>query len=345
MIAGDHPLTARYVAQDLGIIDRKTPANDSAITGAELEQMSDEQLNDLVKRVSVYARVSPEHKLRIVRALQAGGEIVAMTGDGVNDAPALRQADIGVAMGVTGTEVTKEAADMVLLDDNLATIVAAAEEGRTIYGNVRRFVRFSVAGNIGKVGVILAAPLAGIPTALLPLQLLWLNLLTDGLLGLGTGFEPPEKATMQRPPVAPRSGLFSDGGLGHVTWVGVLIALLSLGTGSLYWWQTMIFNTLAFTQLGQAIASRSSRESLFSRGLFGNRPLLLMAFLVAVTQLGVINLPEMEELFQTTRLNANDWMTSIAAGIVVGAAVEVEKLLVRRREQARQARSAALSPS
>jgi P-type Ca2+ transporter type 2C len=346
MITGDHPLTARYVAQDLGIIDAKTPANDSAITGTELEPMSDGQLNDLVRRVSVYARVSPEHKLRIVRALQAGGEIVAMTGDGVNDAPALKQADIGVAMGVAGTEVTKEAADMVLLDDNFATIVAAVEEGRTIYGNVRRFVRFSVAGNIGKVGVMLAAPLAGMPTALLPLQLLWLNLLTDGLLGLGTGFEPPEKTTMQRPPVAPRSGLFSDGGLIHATWVGVLIASLSLGAGALYWqqsnsaWQTMIFNTLAFAQLGQAIASRSNRESLFSLGLFSNRPLLWMAFLVAITQLAVINLPSMETFFQTTRLNANDWIINIGSGMVVGAA---EKLLARRRERSRQSRPAALS--
>jgi Ca2+-transporting ATPase len=271
MITGDHPLTARYIAQDLGILkeENAVPRDGTlptqVITGAQLEQMSDERLAEVVDFVSVYARVSPEHKLRIVRALQGKGQVVAMTGDGVNDAPALKQADIGVAMGITGTDVSKEAADMVLRDDNFATIVAAVEEGRTIYDNVRRFVKFSVAGNIGKVLVMLFAPLVGMPIALLPLQLLWLNLLTDGLLGLGMGFEPAEKNVMRRPPVLPGSGIFSGGIARHIVWVGGLIGLLALGVGFLYWqqahasWQMMIFTTLAFGQIGQALASRSNR--------------------------------------------------------------------------------------
>ena len=262
MITGDHPLTARQIAVELGIAE-----NQRVITGQELANMDDAALRSVVGNVSVFARVSPEHKLRIVQALQAQGEIVAMTGDGVNDAPALKRADIGVAMGITGTDVSKEAADMVLLDDNFATIVAAVEEGRTIYDNLRKFVKYSVAGNIGKVLVMLLAPVLGKPLPLLPLQLLWLNLLTDGLLGLGLGMEPAERNVMRRPPVAPGEGVFSRGMGGHVAWVGGLIGALALGIGYIYWrqdpegtWQTMTFTSLAFAQMAQALASRSTRE-------------------------------------------------------------------------------------
>ena len=223
MITGDHPLTALEIARQLGIVNGNAPAavldgGDGALsklvlTGAELEKLSFDELKDLVEEISVFARVSPEHKLRIVQALQERGHIVSMTGDGVNDAPALRRADIGVAMGITGTDVSKEASDLVLLDDNFATIVAAVGEGRTIYDNIRKFVRFSVAGNIGKVLVMLLAPFLGKPIPLLPLQLLWLNLLTDGLLGLGMGVEGPERDTMKRPPYSPKEGVFSRGGL------------------------------------------------------------------------------------------------------------------------------------
>jgi Ca2+-transporting ATPase len=199
MITGDHPLTALQIARELGIAGAN--GNHSrVITGQDLAGMSDQDLRSLVEEVSVYARVSPEHKLRIVDALQSRGHIVSMTGDGVNDAPALRRADIGVAMGITGTDVAKEAADMVLQDDNFATIVSAVEEGRTIYDNLRKFIKYSIAGNIGKVSVMLLAPFLGKPLPLLPLQLLWLNLITDGLLGLGLGLEPPEKDVMHRPP-------------------------------------------------------------------------------------------------------------------------------------------------
>ena len=337
MITGDHPLTARYIAQDLGILDADGPGGAQVLTGAELQAMSDEELAAVVERVSVYARVSPEHKLRIVRALQSRGHIAAMTGDGVNDAPALKQADIGVAMGITGTDVSKEAADMVLLDDNFATIVAAVEEGRTIYDNVRRFVKFSVAGNIGKVAVMLLAPFLGMPIALLPLQLLWLNLLTDGLLGLGMGFEPAERGVMRRPPISPRAGIFS-GGLGrHVTWVGALIGVAALAVGYAYWaggsdkWQTLMFNTLAFAQVGQALASRSNRESLFRIGLLSNKPLLGMITIVVLGQVGVLVLPFMETFFKTEPLSLVDWAVSVGVGALVFLAIEVEKWLSRRR--------------
>jgi len=239
MITGDHPLTALEIARQLGIVNGVALGGVSAakdgglsrlvLTGAELEKLSFDELKDLVEEISVFARVSPEHKLRIVQALQERGHIVSMTGDGVNDAPALRRADIGVAMGITSTDVSKEASDLVLLDDNFATIVAAVGEGRTIYDNIRKFVRFSVAGNIGKVLVMLLAPFLGKPIPLLPLQLLWLNLLTDGLLGLGMGVEGPERDTMKRLPYSPKEGVFSRGGWLQVSWIGVLDRCIGAG--------------------------------------------------------------------------------------------------------------------
>ena len=271
MITGDHPLTAIEIARQLGITE-----NGRALTGVELENLTPDELKNVVEEVSVFARVAPEHKLRIVQALQEKGHIVSMTGDGVNDAPALRKADIGVAMGITGTDVSKEASDLVLLDDNFATIVAAVQEGRTIYDNIRKFVRFSVAGNIGKVLVMLIAPFLGKPLPLLPLQLLWLNLLTDGLLGLGMGVENPEPDTMKRKPYSPTEGVFSRGAGTQTIWVGVLIGALALSLGSWYFftgrpeWQTMIFTSLAFMQVFQALASRSAKISLFKQGLLSN---------------------------------------------------------------------------
>ncbi len=339
MITGDHPLTARYIATDLGILAGDEAVAGLTLTGRELLALDDAALAEQVERVSVFARVAPEQKLRIVEALQKRGHIVAMTGDGVNDAPALKQANIGVAMGITGTDVSKEAADMVLRDDNFATIVAAVEEGRAIYDNVRRFVKFSVGGNIGKVGVMLIAPLLGMPVALLPLQLLWLNLLTDGLLGLGMGFEPVERDAMRRPPVSPQAGIFS-GGLGRgAAWVGALLAALTLGIGYAYWalgrpeWQTMMFTVLAFAQIGQALASRSHRESLFRIGFLGNRPLLAMIGIVFVGQMLVLALPVMEGFFGTKPLDAGDIALAMATGVIIFAAMEIEKALVRRGTQ------------
>jgi Ca2+-transporting ATPase len=339
MITGDHPLTAWQIARELGIapIEKELPGN--LLTGQELSLMSDEQLSQAVGQVSVFARVSPEHKLRIVRSLQNLGHVVAMTGDGVNDAPALKQADIGVAMGITGTDVSKEASEMVLQDDNFATIVAAVEEGRTIYDNLRKFIKFSVAGNIGKVSVMLLAPFLGKPLPLEPLQLLWLNLLTDGLLGLGLGLEPPEKDAMQRPPYSPQQGIFSHGLGAHILWVGALIGAIALGVGYMYWladpsgvWQTMTFSTLAFAQLAQALAARSRRESLFKIGLRSNLPGMLLAIVVFGLQLLVIYIPYLQNFFNTQPLSLRDLTLSLAAGSLVFLAIETEKWSIRRRE-------------
>jgi Ca2+-transporting ATPase len=331
MITGDHPLTAAEIARQLGIAD-----HGRVLTGAEIENLSFDELKNVVDDVQVFARVSPEHKLKIVKALQERGHIVAMTGDGVNDAPALKQAGIGVAMGITGTDVSKEAADMVLLDDNFATIVSAVKEGRTIYDNIRKFVRFSVAGNIGKVLVMLLAPFLGKPIPLLPLQLLWLNLLTDGLLGLGIGVEAPEADTMKRPPYSPKEGVFSRGAGAQVIWVGALIGALALGLGSWYYfsgreqWQTMVFTFLAFAQIFQALASRSVKDSIFKLGVMSNPLLAGMSALVAGLQLAVIYVPFLAEFFGVKALSLCDLSIAITGGVVVLAAMEAEKRLKRK---------------
>ena len=332
MITGDHPLTAVEIARQLGISE-----NGQVLTGAEIERMSFDELKAMVESVNVFARVSPEHKIKIVQALQERGQIVSMTGDGVNDAPALRRANIGVAMGITGTDVSKEASNLVLLDDNFATIVAAVKEGRTIYDNIRKFVRFSVAGNIGKVLVMLIAPFMGKPIPLLPLQLLWLNLLTDGLLGLGLGVEKSEKDTMQRPPYSPAEGVFSRGAASQTIWSGLLIGGLGLGIGGWYYfgdhpeWQTMIFSSLAFAQVGQAMASRSNRESLLTQGLASNPLMLGMAVLVTVLQLGVLYIPPVASFFSVIPLSLTDLLVSLGAGLVVLLALEAAKLSKRMR--------------
>ncbi|MDA0241836.1 MAG: cation-translocating P-type ATPase [Chloroflexi bacterium] len=337
MITGDHPLTANFIAYDLGISD-----NGRVKTGVMLDQMSEEEFEAAVLEVSVYARVSPEHKLRIVQALQKHGHIVAMTGDGVNDSPALRKADIGIAMGITGTDVSKEASEMVLLNDNFATIVASVEEGRVIYDNLRRFVKFSIAGNLGKVLVMLIAPIMGIAVALQPLQLLWLNLLTDGLLGLGLGLESAEKGVMQRPPRAPQASFFS-GGLGQqLLWIGSLIGVIGLGLayfffspadGELSTWQTMLFTTLAFLQIGQALASRSSQESFFSPHWRSNPTLLGLAAVVLLLQLAVVYLPFAQQFFYTVPLTLTQLLICAGLGSIIFWAIELEKLLLRRAQR------------
>ena len=347
MITGDHPLTARAIAQELGILaqanegDREDPR---VITGVELERMDERQLREAVASTSVFARVAPEHKLRIVAALQNQGHVVAMTGDGVNDAPALKQADIGVAMGITGTDVSKEAAAMVLRDDNFATIVAAVEEGRTIYDNVRRFVKFSLAGNVAKVGVMLAWPLvigllagAADPVALRPLQLLWLNLMTDGLMGLGLGVERAERDVMRRPPVSPSAGIFSGGMGWHVGWLGLWIGAVTLAVGLMYAasgrpeWQTMMFSTLAFAQVFQALGSRSVRESVFTLNPVGNPLLLIAAVVVVGLQLLVLYVPASEVFFGVESLALPDLALALAAGASTLVVMEIEKLILRRR--------------
>jgi Ca2+-transporting ATPase len=330
MITGDHSLTARQIARELDIA-----ADGSPLTGRDLAEMSMDDLEAVVDQVAVYARVSPEHKLKIVQALQDRGQIVAMTGDGVNDAPALKKADIGVAMGITGTDVSKEAADMVLLDDNFASIIAAVKEGRTIYDNIRKFIKYTLTSNAGEIWVMLLAPLVGMPLPLLPLQILWINLVTDGLPGLALGVEPPERDTMRRPPHHPQENIFGRGLGRHVLWIGLLMGLVSLGMGYWTWrtgwdnWQTMIFTTLTLSQMGHALAVRS-REPLFKVGLLSNKALLGAVLLTFVLQMAVVYVPFLQNLFKTDALTLGELLLSLVLSTVVFWGVELEKWLMRR---------------
>jgi Ca2+-transporting ATPase len=332
MITGDHPLTAQHIAQQLGLSD--TP---DCLTGSDLDVLTDGDLEGRVKTVSVFARVSPEHKLRIVAALQKHGFNVAMTGDGVNDAPALKRADIGVAMGLVGTDVAKESADMVLLDDNFTTIVAAIEEGRVIYDNIRKFMRYLLTTNFAEILVMAAGPLVGLPLPLLPLQILWINLVTDGLPALALGLEPGERHIMDRPPVRPDEGLFARGLGLHVLWVGLWMAGSALAVAGIFWrredphWQTTLFTALAFMQMAHVLAIRSERDSLFRQGLRSN-PWLLGAVLSTLALQGlVVYVPFFQRVFGTRPLGPGALATAalLAAGVFV--AVEIEKALRRRK--------------
>ena len=327
MITGDHPLTAQHIAQDLTITD-----NDKNLTGYELADMNMATLKEKVEDVSVYARVAPEHKLNIVESLQELGHIVAMTGDGVNDAPALKKADIGVAMGITGTDVSKEAADMVLLDDNFATIVAAVEEGRTIFDNIRKFIKYTLSSNTGELFVMLISPLLGMPLALLPLQILWINLVTDGLPGLALSIENAERDIMKRKPFHPKESIFSRGMGKRILWIGFLMGIVSLGVGYVYWlqdengpWQTMIFTTLTLAQMGNALAIRSNVDSIFSIGFLSNKLMLGAVALTFILQLGLIYVPFLQNFFRTTALSMSDLLIALVASTVVFIAVEIEK--------------------
>jgi Ca2+-transporting ATPase len=312
--------------------------------------LTDPDFDRAVAEVSVFARVSPEHKLRIVSALQRQGHVVAMTGDGVNDAPALKRADIGVAMGITGTDVSKEAADMVLRDDNFTTIVAAVEEGRVIYDNLRRFVSFAVAGNLAKIIVMIGLPipylLAGgdsqVPVALLPLQLLWLNLMTDGLLGLSMGVEPAEPGVMRRPPHRPGESLWAAGLGARTLWVGALIGAASLAVGFVYRqagrldWQTMVFTTLAFMQVAQALGTRSNTESLRSIGFRTNPLMLGLVATVLSLQLAALYTP-LRDVLDLDPLDASDLAVCAAFGAGVLLVLEVAKAYARRSAAAAHA--------
>jgi Ca2+-transporting ATPase len=332
MITGDHPVTARAIAARLGL-----DVNDGTVmTGRQLAALSAPQLAERVKHVRVYARVAPEQKLDIVTALQAQGDVVAMTGDGVNDAPALRRADIGVAMGITGTDVAREAGSMVLLDDNFATVVRAVREGRRIYDNLRRFIRYVLTTNSGEIWTIFLAPFLGLPIPLLPIHILWINLVTDGLPGLALAAEPEERDVMRRPPRPPGESLFSQGLGAHALLVGVLMAALALGQQAWYLgrdaaqWQTVVFTTLCFMQLGHVLAIRSERSSLFTQGLLSNRPLALAVALTVLLQLAVVYTPLGNAWFRTVPLAAVDLAACIGAALVILAVVEAEKALRRR---------------
>ena len=331
MITGDHPLTSLHIARELGIA-----TNEKVLTGQELAKMTVDELKAVIEDISIYARVSPEHKLKIVQALQEKGHIVAMTGDGVNDAPALKRADIGVAMGITGSDVSKEASDMVLLDDNFATIVAAVEEGRCIYDNIRKFIRYTMTSNAGEIWVMLLAPFLGMPLPLLPLQILWVNLVTDGLPGLALTVEPAERDTMQRPPHPPKENIFGRGMARDILVLGLLMGLVSLGVGFFAWlsgdpaWQTMAFTTLTMAQMGNALAVRSERYNLWQIGLLSNRLILGAVLLTLVLQMAVVYLPFLQEIFKTVPLSAGDLAISLGCSVLVYLGVEVYKIITRR---------------
>jgi P-type Ca2+ transporter type 2C len=331
MITGDHPLTALYIARELGITRQSR-----VVTGQELARTSPEKLQENVEDISVYARVSPEHKLKIVQALQNLGHIVAMTGDGVNDAPALKKADIGVAMGITGTDVSKEASDMVLLDDNFATIVAAVEEGRRIYDNIRKFVRYTMTSNAGEILVVLIAPFLGMPLPLTPLQILWVNLVTDGLPGLALTIEPAERGTMSRDPYNPKESIFNRPMINAILWIGGLMAVVSILAGYFHYqsglatWQTMIFTTLTIAQMGNALATRSTNDNLFKIGLFSNKAMLGSVLLTFLLQIAVVYVPFFQNIFGTVALSVRDLGISFALAAVVFVVIEFVKWIRTR---------------
>jgi Ca2+-transporting ATPase len=303
-----------------------------------------DDLDEVVGDVSVYARVSPEHKVKIVAALKKLGQIVAMTGDGVNDAPALKRADIGVAMGITGTDVSKEASDMVLLDDNFATIVHAVEEGRTIYENIRKFVKYTMSSNVGEILVMLLAPFLGLPIPLTALQILWINLLTDGLPGLALGIEPAAPDTMERPPHPPEESVLARGLGSYILWVGPLMGIVALLPGLLDQfvlgfhlegavWQTMVFSTLCLAQMGNALAIRSDRLNLTQLGLFTNPALIASIVLTFALQVAVIYVPFMQDIFSTVALTAPQFLFSLVLSSVVLIVVELVKWIRQRTER------------
>jgi Ca2+-transporting ATPase len=341
MITGDHPATAKAIAQELGIMD-----GGEVMTGPQLASLSPQELAARAREVRVYARVDPEQKIRIVEALQARGEYVAMTGDGVNDAPALTRAEIGVAMGRQGTDVAREASSLVLLDDNFATIVGAVREGRRIYDNIRRFVRYVMACNMAEILTLFLAPFLGLPIPLLPIHILWVNLVTDGLPGLALAMEPAERGIMRRPPRPPRESLFAHGLWQHLLWVGLLMAAVSLITQYWAWhggnphWQSMIFTVLTLSQMGHVLAIRSERESLFRLGLFSNLPLFFAVLLTIALHMAVLYVPALNAIFHTTPLTAGELLVCLLISSVVFFAVEVEKWLVRQGLLYRQPASA-----
>jgi len=332
MITGDHPETARAIAVKLGIAED----GGKVLTGSQLAQMSLEEFAKQVEDVRVYARVAPEQKIEIVKALQNRGEFVAMTGDGVNDAPALRAANIGIAMGKIGTDVAREASHMVLLDDNFATIVSAVREGRRIFDNIRKFIKYTMTSNSAEIWTLFLAPFLGLPIPLLPIHILWINLVTDGLPGLALAVEPEERGIMQRPPRAPQESIFAQGMWQHILWIGLLmggVSLFSQGwayfTGSAHW-QSMVFTVLTLSQMGQVLAIRSERESLFSQGLFSNKLLLGAVLLTFGLQMAVLYVPVLQPIFKTEALTRNELLFCLALSSIVFFVVEIEKWMRRR---------------
>lgn len=335
MITGDHPLTAKAIAQRIGILNTD---KDVVINGKELATFNNETFLAKVEKVKVYARVSPEQKLQIVKTLQEKGHYVAMTGDGVNDAPSLKRANIGIAMSITGTDVSKEAAHMILLDDNFSTIVKAVREGRRIYDNILKFIKYMMTTNSGELLTLLIGPIIGLPVALLPIHILWINLVSDGLPAIALSYEKAEKDIMNRPPRPPGQSVFANGRGIHMIWVGMLMAgiVLSLQGWAIkhgLQWQTIVFNVLCLSQLGHVLAIRSENQSLFRIGVFSNKPLIGAVLLALVLQFAVTYTPFLQPIFQTEALNLNEFILVGVASSFIFFAVEIEKFILRKRKR------------
>ncbi|MFV8373563.1 cation-translocating P-type ATPase [Flavobacterium sp. LB2P74] len=334
MITGDHKLTAKAIAEKLGII---VTDDDLVLTGSELTALTQSEFVKIVEKVKVYARVNPEQKLRIINALQSKNHFVAMTGDGVNDAPALKNADIGIAMGINGTEVSKEASHMILLDDNFATIIIAVKYGRKIFDNILKFIKYIMTGNSGEIWAIFLAPFFGLPIPLLAIHILWINLVTDGLPGLALASEPSEANIMKRSPRNPKKNIFSNGMALHILWIGFLMGCVTIGMQAyaIYnanaHWQTMAFTVLCFSQLGHVMVIRSGRESIFKIGFFSNRPMVGALLITIVLQFMIIYIPFFNEIFKTQPLSLYELGLTLAASSIVFWSGEIEKWIKNRR--------------
>ncbi len=340
MVTGDHIITAKAIAEKLGILED----GDKAMTGDELNNLSQEELNNIIEEYSVFARLAPEHKVRIVKAFQSRGDIVAMTGDGVNDAPALKAADIGCAMGINGTDVAKGAADMVLADDNFATIVCAVKEGRGIYSNIRKAVHFLLSSNIGEIITILVAILIGFDTPLLAIQLLWVNLVTDSLPAIALGLEPPEKGIMQRKPFSSQKSLFADGLWSRIICEGLMVgflALIAFGIGAVYYdfgsvpeiGRTMAFSTLSISQLVHAFNMRSDK-SILRLNLFENIYLVYAFIIGVILQVLVITIEPLAVIFKVKPLSLENWFTVVLLCLMPIVIVELEKFFTSDEKEA-----------
>lgn len=336
MITGDHPLTAKTIAERIGIISSN---KDLVVTGQQLGTMDSDRFDNEVEHIKVYARVSPEQKLTIVKALQQKGHFVAMTGDGVNDAPSLKRANIGIAMGITGTDVSKEAADMILLDDNFSTIVKAVREGRRIYDNILKFIKYLMTTNSGELWTLLLGPVIGLPIALLPIHILWINLISDGLPAISLSFEKAEKKIMNRPPRAPGESVFAEGKGFHIIWVGLLMAGMALSAQAFAIahnlnWQTIVFNVLCLSQMAHVLAIRSENQSLFTIGIFSNKPLIGSVILTLLLQFVITYTPFLQPVFSTASLTPGEFVAVGAFSSLIFIAVEAEKAVSRKNKKA-----------
>jgi Ca2+-transporting ATPase len=338
MVTGDHRLTAAAIARELGLLSGDGKGERRVLDGRDLDRMTEQELAEIVEDVAVYARVSPEHKMKIVGAWKSRKHVVAMTGDGVNDAPALKRADIGVAMGITGTDVTKEASDMVLMDDNFATIVAAVEEGRIIYDNIKKYLVYLLSANIGEILVLGFAGLVGLPLPLLALQILWVNLTTDGPPALALGVEPPEPDLMRRAPRAAEEPVFTTAMYTAMLGMGLIMFFGLIPVFYVYWQaegvtkaQSMVLVSMILFELFRAFSCRSMRFTLFQLGMFTNRWLILATLASGLMMVAVIYIPSWAKAFHTVPLALGDWDTALAVGGGGFLLVELGKWVAAQR--------------